>query len=161
MLARLKANWFYALLPLLLLAAWMVASTPESLADPVILERVLLFDALITLPLLYFLFLRRRAGMRVTLLRMAALAGTAVWFAAWLMPEGTGQILPWLSWLRYVALPVLIGIELIAVVAVVRHVYGAKPDEAHLIAQGVPPAIAKVMLAEARFWKRVFAWLRS
>lgn len=160
MLTRVKENWFYVLLPFLMLGAWLMASTPESLADPVMTERVLLFDALISLPLLYFLFLRSRASLRVTLLRVAALAGSGVWFASWLMPEGSGQILPWLSWLRYVALPVLIGIELIALVAVVRHVYGDTPDEAHLIALGMPPIIAKAMLAEARFWKRVFAWLR-
>lgn len=161
MATTIRANWFYVLLPFLLLAAWALSISPVAVRDPIVLERVFLFDFLISLPLLYFLFLRKRVSRRVAILRVAALAASGVWLASVLMPEGTGQILPWLAWLRYLALPLLIGVELIALVAVVRHAYGAEPDEGYLIAQGLPPILAKAMLAEARFWKRAFRWLRG
>lgn len=157
----LRANWFYILLPLAIAVEWLLAVTPEALAAPRALEATLLFDLAIFLPALYFLFLRGRVSRKAALLRTAALAGSGLWFASWLMPAGQGEVLPWLSWIRYVALPVLIGVELIAAVAILKHVYGKTPSEAHLIEQGLPPLMAKLLLAEARFWKRVFRWLRG
>lgn len=161
MIAILRKNWFYFVLPFLLLAAWLLSQSPAALRDPILLERVLVFDSLISLPVLYFLFLRKRMPGRATALRVAALAGSGVWLASLAMPAGSGQILPWLAWMRYVALPILIGVELIAVIAVIRHVYGSEPDKRFLIAQGMPPILAKAMLAEARFWKRVARWVRG
>lgn len=124
MIAILRKNWFYLVLPFLLLAAWLLSQSPAALRDPILLEA---FDALISLPVLYFLFLRKRMPGRATALRVAALAGSGVWLASLAMPAGSGQILPWLAWMRYVALPILIGVELIAVIAVIRHVYGSEP----------------------------------
>lgn len=159
MLKTVRTNWFYLLLPLLLLAAWSLSRSPEALADPLLLERVLLVDCLVSLPALYFLFLRRHTTLRAALLRSAALAGAGLWFAGYLMPSGEGQILPALGWLRMAALPLLIMVEAAAFIAIMRVVYSNAPDEEQLTRQGVPPLIVKALLAEARFWKAVWRWL--
>ena len=154
-----RRHWFYLLLPLWLAAGWNLSVTPEAVADPVMMERVFLFDFGLFLPVLYFLFLKSRVTLRAAVLRSVALAAAGLALAAWLLPAGTGQVLPVLAWLRWVALPAIIVIELAALVAVVRYVYGGDPKEQTLVDQGMPPIIARLMIAEARFWKRVFAWL--
>lgn len=159
MVRVLRANWFYLLLPFLLLAAWSLSRTPEAVADPLLLERVLLVDCLISLPVLYFLFLRRHATLRAAIIRSAVLAGAGLWFAGYLMPAGEGQILPALGWVRMAALPLLILLELAAFIAIMRVVYSDTPDEEQLVRQGVPPLVIKLMLAEARFWKKVWRFL--
>lgn len=139
MLKVLRTNWFYLLLPFLLLAAWSVSRTAEALANPLLLERVLLVDCLVSLPALYFLFLRRHATLRAAIIRSAALAGAGLWFAGYLMPDGEGQILSGLGWLRMMALPLLILIDGAAFIAIMRVVYSDGPDEEQLVRQGVPP----------------------
>ncbi|GAA4040327.1 hypothetical protein [Parerythrobacter jejuensis] len=158
-MARVKQNWFYLLLPFALLAAWQVSLSSQTLANPVLTERVYLFDFGVFLPALYWLFLRGKVSSKAAALRALALAGAGLSFAAYLNPPATGEVLPLLSWLRWVALPVLVAIELAALIAITRYAYGANPEEERLIEQGMPPLLAKALLAEARFWKRVFAWL--
>lgn len=159
MLKVLRTNWFYLLLPFLLLAAWSLSRTPEMAADPQLLERVLLVDCLISLPVLYFLFLRQHTTLRAAIIRSAALAGAGLWFAGYLMPAGEGSVLPALGWLRMAALPALILIEIAAFIAVMRIVYSDAPDEEQLVKQGLPPLVMKALLAEARFWKAVWRFL--
>lgn len=154
-------NWFYLILPVLLAAAWSLSISPEAITQPQLLEGVYLFDFAIGLPALYFLFLRKRMSLQAALLGTLALAGTGLWFASWLMPAGKGEILPWLAWLRYVALPALIIIELVAAAALLRYAYGEAPDENRLIEQGMPPLLARAILAEARFWRRIWARMRK
>ena len=72
------------------------------------------------------------------------------------MPAGEGQILPALGWVRMAALPVLLFIEIVAFIAIMRVVYSDAPDEEQLVEQGLPPLVAKALLAEARFWKVVW-----
>lgn len=158
MIGIARNHWFYLILPILLLAAWSLSVSPEAMADPVSLERVYLFDFGIFLPLLYFLYLRPRFSLRASLVRTFALLGSGIWIASVLMPDGAGTVLPWLAWLRVVALPLLIAIELAAFVAIMRHIYGETPDEQTLVDQGMPPIVVKALLAEARFWKRVWSW---
>lgn len=154
-----RRNWFYLLMPLWLAAAWNLSITPQAAAEPLVMERVYLFDFALFLPVLYFLFLRGRVTLRAALVRSAMLAAAGLALAAWLMPAGEGQVLPVLAWLRWVALPAVIVIELVAMAAVLRHVFGADPDAQTLIDQGMPPLVVKLMIAEARFWKRVLSWL--
>lgn len=154
-----RRHWFYLLLPLWLAAGWNLSVSTDAAADPLMMERVFLFDFGLFLPVLYFLFLKSRVTVKAALLRSLGLAAGGLALAAWLMPEGTGQVLPVLAWLRWVALPAIILIELAAMVAVMRYVYGGDPDEQTLVDQGMPPVIARLMIAEARFWKRVFSWV--
>ena len=154
-----RGYWFCWLLPFCLAGAWQLSLTPESLADPITTERVFLFDFALFLPLLYFFYLRSRVTLKAALLRAVALGAAGISYAAWLMPEGTGDVLPFLSWLRWTVLPLVIVIELAAFLAVMRYVYGSDPHEDTLIQQGMPPLIVKLLLIEARFWKRVFAFV--
>jgi hypothetical protein len=151
--------WFYWMLVPCLIAAWRLSLMPEAVADPLTLERVYLIDCAVLLPFLYFLYLRSRVAFRAAILRSAALGAATLSYAAWLMPEGTGQVLPFLSWLRWAALPAIILIELAAFVALIRYLYGDEPQEDVLIGQGLPPLMVKLLLTEARLWKRVFRFL--
>lgn len=153
-----KAYWFYLLLPLLVVAAYAVGRSADALANPLLAERILLIDALVSLPLLYWLYLRSRVTPRAALFRCCALALSGLWFAGWVL-QGEGQILPWLSWLRAIGLPLVFIIELTALVAAVRYTFSADPKEDQLIARGVPPLAARMMLAEARFWKKIGRYL--
>lgn len=154
---KLAAHWFYILLAVGLGAAWHLAGTAEAIAAPGTLERVFLFDFGVFLPFVYFLYLRTRNTLRVSIMRALALAGAGLAYAAYLMPEGSGAVLPTLAWLRYIALPLLILFELGALIAITKYAFGAEPEKEHLIKQGVPPLMAKMMLAEARFWKRIYS----
>lgn len=151
--------WFYWLLPFCVIGAWQLSLTPQSLADPVMTERVFLIDTVLLLPLLYFLYLRSRVTLKAALVRAFALGAAGVSYSAWLMPDGAGQVLPFLAWLRWIALPLIIALELAAFVALMRYIYGSDPCEEKLIAQGMPPLLVRLLLIEARFWKRVFAAL--
>ena len=159
MARRLADHWFYALLAVCVCAAWRVSLTPEAIADPIMTERVFLLDTAIILPVLYFVYLRTRVPLKAAILRSLALGAAGISYAAWLMPEGTGEVLPFLAWLRWVAMPLVIAIELAAFVALMRYLYGSEPREEELIAQGIPPLVVRLLLAEARFWKRVFRFL--
>lgn len=159
MTKAVRGYWFYWLLLPCLFAAWHLSRTPAAIAAPLTLERVYLIDFALLLPVLYFVYLRPRVALCAALLRSAAIGAAGISFAAWLMPEGTGQVLPFLSWLRWTALPLVIAIELAAFVALMRYLYGSEPKEVELVAQGIPPLIVKLLLMEARFWKRVFRFL--
>jgi hypothetical protein len=37
-----------------------------------------------------------------------------------------------------------------------RYIYGSEPKEEELVNQVIPPLVVKLLLMEARFWKRVF-----
>jgi hypothetical protein len=120
---------------------------------------VFLIDFALLLPVIYFLYLRSRTTLKAALLRSFAIGAAGVAYAAWLMPEGAGDILPFLAWLRWTALPLVIFIELAAFVAVMRYVWSSDPQEEELIRQGMPPILVKLLIAEARFWKRVFRFV--
>lgn len=159
MTKAIKEYWFYCMLALCFFSAWQLSMMPESLADPITTERVFLVDFALLLPFFYFLYLRRRVPLKAAIIRSLALGAAGISFAAWLMPDGTGQVLPFLSWLRWIALPLVLVIEAAAFVALMRYVYGSDPQEAELVKQGMPPVIVKLLLMEARFWKRVFRLL--
>ena len=159
MTKAITGYWFYWLLVPCLFAAWQLSLTPATIADPLTTERVYLIDFAILLPLLYFVYLRSRINLKAAILRSLALGAAGISFAAWLMPEGSGQVLPFLSWLRWTALPLILLIELAAFVALIRYLYGSEPQEDELVNQGVPLLVVKLLLAEARFWKRVFRFL--
>lgn len=151
-----RTSWFYLLLPFWLFSAWSLSQMPEVARDPLLLERVLLFDFAVFLPLLYLFSLRGRLRPFGILVRCIGLALAGLWFAGWLMPQGEGQIIPWLRWLRRLFLPIAIVIEVVAFLAIMKIAYSAEPDEAKLLASGLPRWVARALIAEARFWRWVW-----
>ena len=142
-----------------MIAAWQLSLTPETIADALTTERVFLVDFAVLLPLMYFVYLRSRVNLGVAILRSVAIGAAGISFAACLMPEGTAQVLPYLSWLRLTAFPLVIAIELVAFAALMRYLFGSEPQEADLVGHGIPPVVAKLMLMEARFRKAVFRFM--
>jgi hypothetical protein len=147
-------NWFLLLLPALLGAAFLLAKTAP--ADPA-LERVFLFDALVTVPFLYFLCYRGTLGRWQMALRLLALACAGIWAAGRLVPDETQAILPQLGWARALGLAVIALFEVRLLVLAVRLAFSGRADaEALAAATGAPPILARLMLLEARFWRWVW-----
>jgi hypothetical protein len=61
--------------------------------------------------------------------------------------------------MRWVGLSALLLFEIAALVAMLRVVFGAAPDPRELEEQGIPLVLAKLMIAEAKFWRWLWARL--
>lgn len=151
-----REYWFYLLLPFCLMAGLGLSRDALAIQRPLDFERVLMLDFFLILPTIYFFYLRKSMPLRGAFLRSLGLAGLGLWFAAWLMPAGEGQVIPQLAWLRYLSMPFIILVEIGVAVSLLRYIYGEAPDEQKLIDQGVPPLVVKALLMEARFWKEVW-----
>jgi hypothetical protein len=53
------------------------------------------------------------------------------------------------------------GVRQERAIAVLRVLFGADPDPKELERQGMPPLLARLMLAEARFWRWVWSRLKE
>ena len=151
-------NWFLLALPCLLAVSFLFVRSPSS-AGPI--EAVTLFDWCVSVPLLYFRCYRRSLPLRQMALRLVALGCGGLWLASRLVPSEAQDILPHLGWLRTAGLIVLGLIELKLLVLATRMAFSGKADAARLAAStGTPPLLAKLMLAEARFWQAVWRLIR-
>lgn len=160
----LTRNWFYPMagaLLLVLLVALRISSDRITSADYAGFEKTLVFDAVVSLPLLYWLCFRRshRAGALVT--GMLAIACCGLWLAGWIVPERSQILLPKLSWLRPVVLAGLALVEIRLAVAAFRIIFKPSTKTSDLQDAGIPPLVARLMLAEARFWRWVFSLIRK
>ncbi len=88
MVGAVRNHWFYVLLPICLMATWVLAREPETLADPITAEQVFLFDFGLFLPVFYFIYLRRDVGVKGAAIRALPFMGAGVWFIGFLMPAG-------------------------------------------------------------------------
>ncbi|MCY7281618.1 MAG: hypothetical protein LH610_12140 [Sphingomonas bacterium] len=159
--ARLAGrHWFYLLLPFWLVAALNFQTTFPWTERPALGEAAMLFDWALFMPFLFALCYRDMPR-RALVLRTLALVCGGVWVAGRMVPDSAELILTQWGWLRGVGITVLVLFEGIALVAVLRVVFGAAPDPKELERQGIPPIIAKLMLAEARFWRWVWTRMRG
>lgn len=157
-------NWFYPVAAILLLTAWMSYRLPA--LTPVghhstLSEAALIFDAFVSLPLLYWLCFHKRKSLRANIVGMVAVACCGLWLAGWIVPIEAQMLLPQLSWLRPVVLAGLAAIELWLLIGVLRIVFKAGTEAKDLQKIGVPPLAARLMLIEARFWRWVFSIFRK
>jgi hypothetical protein len=152
----LRANWFVAAVPPLLLIEWLVVRSIGSEMGP-FLETVVLFDLCLFMPFLYMICYHGRVALKPLLLRTAGLACLGIYLATYMVPEAAQQMLPHLSWARVAGLAVLAIIELRLLLTVVRMVYGknATAEEVET-ASGAPRWIARLMVMEARFWRALW-----
>jgi hypothetical protein len=149
----IKANWFVAAAVLLLGTDLAVLLLPNSTA-PRLLEFGLLSDLCIVLPGLYLACYWRKGKRSV--LRAIAFASIGFWVSSKLLPE-SGQFLIQQLWpVRYVALAVIVFIELKVMLAVYRAIFsGASREEAAATLEqqsGMPAWAAKLAVAEASLW---------
>jgi hypothetical protein len=156
----LKANWFVVAVPLLLLVEWLVV---RDLGGEMgrFLEAVVLFDLCLFMPLLYLLCYRNKVPRRQLVLRAMALACLGIYVATYLVPEPLQAVLPQLGPLRIAGLGVLMLIELRLLIAAVRVVWGRDGSvEQVQAASGAPAWMARLMVMEARLWKRLWRLIR-
>ena len=155
-----RQNWFYLLLPLWLTAALAFRATYPWADQAALGEAATVFDWCLFMPALYALCYRRLPR-RALLLRTIGIACGGLWLAGRIVPDPAEMILKDWGWLRHAGIAVVALFEGLAMIAVLRILFGAAPDPAKLERQGVPPVIARAMLAEARFWRWVWARLRG
>lgn len=153
-----RRNWFYALLPVWALASWGLWVTHSWNEQPLLGEAIVLFDWCLFVPATFALCYR---GMppRALALRLTGLACGGIWLAGQIVPAESQFILLGLSGVRWLGLSVLLLFEMAAIAAMARIVFGQSPDPRRLERQGIPPLVAKAMIAEARFWRWVWARL--
>lgn len=155
-----KAHWFWPLAAILAVFCWIAATyQPDSV--PKSWELAVVFDVIVTLPILFAVCYRKRMSRKAFILRVIALQCLGIWVATKIVPTDIQSILPQLMWLRYVGFAVLVVLELWVVVALFKLVFRPDTKAEQLENMGMPPILAKFVLMEARFWRWVFNRLRQ
>jgi hypothetical protein len=155
------ANWFLLVLPLLLAVSWLFTRSVDWGTSAGAAEAVTLFDWMVSIPLLYFLCYRRKVRGKAMAIRLAALACLGVWIASRFVPAEAQDLLPHLTWPRTAGLVVLALIELRLLVLALKMAFSGTASAEELAGRsGAPPLLAKLMLAEARFWQAVWRLIR-
>ncbi len=153
---RLKDNWFWPAALVLMAAAWLFSRNLPS-QELGGWEVAVMFDVLVTLPLLFAFCYRGRLARNTLIIRILALQCLGIWVATKIVPIESQTLLPQLSWLRYAGLAVLMLIELRVMVVLLKTVFKVDATSKQLEEIGVPSFLAKMMLMEARFWRWVFS----
>jgi hypothetical protein len=157
MIARAKENWFWPLAITLVVLAWTIGQFSQ-IEPNSSWEYAVIFDVLVTLPILYFVCYGKKATLKNNIFRILALQCSGIWFATKIVPIESQSLLPYLSWLRFAGLAVLFVFEAWIGLALIKLIF--RPDTtANQIQQqlGAPAFVAKLILLEARFWRRVFS----
>jgi hypothetical protein len=157
MIAKIKENWFWPLAITLVGLAWTIGQFSQIEPDSS-WEYAVVFDVLVTLPILYFVCYRKKVTLKHNIFRILALQCTGIWLATKIVPLENQSLLPYLSWLRFAGLAVLFVFEAWIMLALIKLVF--KPDTtADQIQQqlGAPAFVAKLLLLEARFWRWIFS----
>lgn len=150
-------NWFYLLLPIWALATWDFQSAHPWDVQPGLGEAITLFDWCVFVPAT-FAICYRNMSRRALALRVLAMMCGGIWLAGKIVPPDAQTLLQDWGGVRWVGLSVLLLFEVAAVAAMLRIVFGAAPDPRALEQQGIPPLVAKLMIAEANFWRWI--WTR-
>ncbi|MBD8525775.1 hypothetical protein [Pseudomarimonas arenosa] len=157
----LNRHWFALPALLVVFGALVVSQTADWPVEARLIEAGLLFDLAVLIPALY-LWCYRKSG-KSAALRALALSCGGVWAASHLVPLEHQVLLPWLTWLRYAAIGLLIYVEVRVLASVYFAVIlGRKSPEMAAIelsnSLGIPAQFAQLLAKEAEFWRRVFAW---
>lgn len=160
--AWFTANWFVVAAPSLFLAAALVSRSAFTAVEGPVMERALLFDACVTLPALYALCYGRSLSLWQLALRMVGIACLGIYFLGFIVPVEEQRLLPAFAWARTAGMILLIVIELRILIATLGLLF--RPDttaEEVAARSGMPMLTAKLMLLEARMWKRLARFLRG
>lgn len=160
MVTTIRNNWFWPVAFLQVTLLWcLTAAVPNAFVPG--FEKALLFDAVITLPTLFFICYRGRLPLKFMVVRIVALQCLGIWLASKLVPTSEQHILPALMWARYVGLSVLVLIEMKLAIVLFRLMFKSGVTEGDLTRQGMPRLIAKWAMMEARFWRWVLGLFRK
>jgi uncharacterized membrane protein len=157
MIAKVKENWFWPLAITLVTLAWTIGKFSQ-IEPNSSWEYVVIFDMLVTLPVLYYVCYYKKVTLKHNIFRILALQCTGIWLATKIVPIESQSLLPYLSWLRFAGLAVLFVFEAWIGLALIKLIF--RPDTtANQIQQqlGAPAFVAKLIHLEARFWRRVFS----
>ncbi len=154
----LRTHWFYTALPLLIVSTIGFRETHPWREQPLVGEAVLLFDWCVLVLALFLICYRDLPG-RALALRCLALVCGGIWFVGLMVPDAAEAMLASLGWARLIGIALLGIVEGVAMVAVVRALFGKTPEVAALERSGIPPVVIRFMLAEVRFWRWLWARL--
>lgn len=161
---RFRKHWFWP-------AALAVAATNaftiaiDGWQAPQLKEMGILFDFAVLIPLLY-LFCYRASGKKA-LVRTVAFACLGVWLTGHIVPDAHHSLINQIGWVRYLGLAVLVLIEIRLGIEIWRLAFRSQTEDAsHPIKlkaekEGMPLWVAKLMAAEAKFWKKLWQCARS
>ncbi|MBB5709592.1 hypothetical protein [Sphingomonas xinjiangensis] len=156
MTTLIRQHWFYLLLPLWFAASVNLHFVHDWARQPRFGEAAALFDWCLFVPALYALCYRGRRPAKAVAVRVVALVCTGVWVAGRTVPDPAELVLRELGWLRGIGVAGLLLLELGAMIAMLRIAFSKKADAQALVDTGLPPLVARLMLAEARFWRWLF-----
>jgi hypothetical protein len=154
-------HWFYPATALLLATNLATVATTNAAIEPW-LERMVLFDLVLVVPLFYLACYCRDG--RKGFVRCVALACTGIWLAGHVVPEQHHDLLRTLRWLRNACVGALVAIEVALVVRLYQVALSDRdsPTRTRELSQmGMPLWLAGIMLAEVAMWRRLYRWLRS
>lgn len=155
-----QRNWFVPVLALLLAIEVAFARTTLWTQDG-FAEAVILFDLCLFVPALHFLCYRRVLARRALLIRTAALALGGIYIASLLVPAEAQRLLAELRWARMAGLAIIAAFELWILVLTVKLVFGGAGTDEIAAQSGAPRWAARLMQAEARFWKFLWRMIRG
>lgn len=101
----------------------------------------------------------RPRSLRQGVIRSLSLGGSALWLAQATLPGVSSGLAGRTGWLRALGVSLALVCEGAALIALLRVLFGRECDPRLLEDQGVPRFVARLIVAEARFWRRVLEFL--
>jgi hypothetical protein len=156
-----RRHWFYLLLPFAVAASLALRSSIDWRSEAFRMEATTLFDWCVFLPAMFVLCYRRELTTGALAVRTVGIACAGLWAATLIVPDDYQRLIGSVAWLRYPGMAVVLAAEALVLVALFKVTFSKTPDAGELVRLGVPPFVAKLMLAEARFWRWVWRKLRG
>jgi hypothetical protein len=151
-------HWFYLLIPIWVASSWSLRSSYTWDVQPNVGEAIVLFDWCIFVPATFAVCYRTMTPSSLALRVLALMCG-GIWVAGKMVPPDAQMLLRDWSSIRWLGLSIVLLFEVAAMAAMLRIVFGEAPDPRALEQQGIPPFVAKLMIAEAKFWRWLWARL--
>jgi hypothetical protein len=156
-----RRHWFYLLLPFAVAASLTLRSSIDWRSEAFRMEATTLFDWCVFLPAMFVLCYRRELPTGALAVRTVGIACAGLWAATLIVPDDHQRLIGSVAWLRYPGMVVVLAAEALVMVALFKVTFSKAPDPSEIVRFGVPPFVAKLMLAEARFWRWVWRKLRG
>jgi hypothetical protein len=158
----LRQHWFLVAASLIIISDISVVAF-DKWQNARLLEAALLADFAIIIPLLYLVCYR--ANGKRALIRAVGLCCLGIWAVGHIVPEAQHHLVEKVSFLRYVGLGVLLLIELKLMISIYRAMFGKQEQmkaniESSLKNANLPPWLARVVMIEALFWRKLWQFLQ-